>query len=97
MPELNEDTLNLLRSMDDLCGFMIEETGDNAIEANQLRVCEINNVRTIVRALLDEGPLYTLEEFKETLDSVSQRVKDLHRNPKSVGKHAHQLEKEGKV
>jgi hypothetical protein len=97
MPNLKEETLNLLQSMDDLCGFMIEEAGDPAVEANVLRVCEVNNVRTIVRALLDEGPLYTPEEFRQTLDSVSQRVKDLHRNPKSVGKHAHQLEKEGKA
>jgi hypothetical protein len=97
MTNLKEENLSLLHSMDDLCGFMIEETGDPAIEKNVLRVCEINNVRTIVRALLDEGPLYTPEEFKETLDSVSQRVKDLHRNPQSVGKHAHQLEREEKA
>ena len=94
MANLKEENLSLLQSMDDLCGFMIEEAGDIGIEANELRVCEINNVRSIVRGLLEEGQLYSPEEFRQTLASVSQRVKDLYRNPQSVGKHDHLLKKE---
>jgi hypothetical protein len=98
MPELNENTLNLLHSMDDLCGVMIDEAKENPTEINQLRICEVNNLRAIIQGAISMGHEASPEELEAELKDLGRRVRALHQNPVSVGKHDHMLEvlKKGK-
>jgi hypothetical protein len=96
MTKLNEKDVNLLKAVNGLCEVVIDEAKEHPTKINQLRICEANNVRAIARALMETGHQTPPEEYEKTVEELCQRIRSLHQNPQSVGKHDHLLKEEGK-
>jgi len=86
MSNLREVAIDLLESMDELCGAMIEEAEKTYSETNEKRATEIGKLRAVIRGLMNSAYDSSPEKLEADIAKVDQRFLKLQKSRPSAGK-----------
>ncbi len=88
MPKIDEKTMEIARRLDRHCKVIQKECEGKGDHLNQARVLEIKNIRFSLVNLIEDPELLEPNDFKETIENLVRRVRDLKFNPESAGHHS---------